>query len=261
MKTLLLKAAVASLVSKAGSCAKLTVILLMLPMLAFATKEDGKLDIERFADNVWLYHSYMQTEDWGLVSSNGLVVVDHDDAYIIDTPWSEEHTIDLLNWIETHGFTPKASISTHFHLDRSAGIAVLNNRNIATWASKQTNQLLAEQGWAQASHEFEGDEASLLDGVIEAYYPGPGHAMDNIVVWLPSSKILHGGCIIREMDTQGLGYTADGSVPDWFNSIENIIQRYPLVEVVIPGHGEPGGAELLAHTKELTEQFAKAEVQ
>lgn len=241
-------------VGKVGLCASLAMIFILLPALALAGKEDGKLDIAAFADNVWLYHSHMKTDDWGLVSSNGLVVVDQGDAYIIDTPWSEQDTLDLLAWIETQGFTPKASITTHFHLDRSAGISVLNERNIDTWASRQTNQLLAQQGWAKASHEFEGDEFSLLDGVIEAYYPGPGHAMDNIVVWLPQAKILDGGCMIREISTTSLGHTNDGSVPDWANSVEKVIQRYPQVEAVIPGHGQPGGAELLDHTQELTKQ-------
>jgi len=248
-------------VSKLELCKKLVMICMLLPALALANKEDGKLDIAAFADNIWLYHSYMKTDNFGLVSSNGLVVVDQGDAYIIDTPWSAQDTLDLLAWIEAQGFTPKASITTHFHLDRSAGISVLNDRNIDTWASKQTNQLLALQGWAPASHEFEGDEFSLLDGVIEAYYPGPGHAMDNIVVWLPQAKILDGGCMIREMSTTSLGYTDDGSVPDWSNSVENVIQRYPQVKTVIPGHGQPGGAELLRHTRELTKQQVRVKVQ
>jgi len=36
----------------------------------------------------------------------------------------------------------RAGMSTHFHLDRSAGIAVLNEHSIDTYASQQTNQLL-----------------------------------------------------------------------------------------------------------------------
>ena len=227
------------------------VIFLLLPALALANKQDGQLEITAFADNVWLFHSYMQTDDFGLVSSNGLVVVDQGDAYMIDTPWSENDTLALLDWIKAQGFTPKASISTHFHLDRSAGIAVLNQRKIDTWASKQTNKLLAQQGWAQATHEFAGDEFSLLEGVIEAYYPGPGHAMDNIVVWLPKAGILDGGCLIRSLDTTSLGYTEDGSVADWANSVGNILRRYTQVLVVVPGHGQSGGAELLTHTQQL----------
>ena len=240
--------------SRTDLCKLLAMVLVLLPAVAFANHENGQLDIAPFADNVWLYHSYMQTDDFGLVSSNGLVVVDEGDAYIIDTPWSEKDTIVLLDWIEAQGFTPKASISTHFHLDRSAGISVLNERKIDTWASKQTNQLLVQQGWAQANHEFEGDELSLLEGVIEAYYPGPGHTMDNIVVWLPKAGILDGGCLIREMSTTSLGYTADGSVPDWADSVENVIQRYRQVKTVIPGHGQPGNAALLVHTQELANQ-------
>lgn len=230
---------------------------LLLPALASANEQDGKLEIAPFADNIWLYHSYMQTENWGLVSSNGLVVVNEGDAYIIDTPWSEEDTEVLLDWIEEQGWQAKASISTHFHLDRSAGIAVLNKRSIDTYASHQTNQLLKEQGWAMATNEFEDENFSLLDGVIETYYPGPGHAMDNIVVWLPQAQILDGGCMIRESATQSLGYTADGSVADWVESVQNVIDQFPGIVQVIPGHGQPGGPELLKHTQDLARQAAQ----
>ena len=230
---------------------------LSFPLLASADEQDGKLEIAPFADNIWLYHSYMQTEDWGLVSSNGLVVVNEGDAYIIDTPWSEADTETLLDWIKAQGWNTKASISTHFHLDRSAGISVLNERSIDTYASQQTNQKLEEQGWAMASNEFDGDSFSLLDGVIEAYYPGPGHAMDNIVVWLPQAQILDGGCMIREAATKSLGYTADGSVSAWADSVQNVIDQFPGIVQVIPGHGQPGGPELLTHTQSLAREGAQ----
>jgi len=246
-KGMLKKLVVTVMASSVLSCG------LFFPAMATANRQDGKLEITPFADNIWLYHSYMQTDDWGLVSSNGLVVVNEGDAYIIDTPWSETDTEVLLDWIEEQGWQPKASISTHFHLDRSAGIAVLNERSIDTYASHQTNQLLAEQGWAMATKEFDTEKFSLLDGVIEAYYPGPGHAMDNIVVWLPQAQILDGGCMIRELSTKSLGYTEDGSVEDWAHSVQNVIDQFPDIVQVIPGHGQPGGPELLTHTQELAE--------
>lgn len=230
------------------------IFVLLLSALASASEQDGRLEITPFADNIWLHHSYMQTDEWGVVSSNGLVVVHEKDAYIIDTPWSEADTEVLLDWIAEQSWQAKASISTHFHLDRSAGIAVLNERSIDTYASHQTNRLLKEQGWAMATQEFDDDSFKLLAGVIEAYYPGPGHAMDNIVVWLPQAQILAGGCLIRESATQSLGYTADGSVAAWADSVQNVIGRFPDIVQVIPGHGEPGGAELLTRTQDLAKQ-------
>jgi glyoxylase-like metal-dependent hydrolase (beta-lactamase superfamily II) len=240
-----------------GMFKKLLTMLLLLPALVWANKEDGQLEIAPFADNIWLFNSYMQTDDYGLVSSNGLVVVDEGDAYIIDTPWSEEDTEVLLDWIDEQGWHAKASISTHFHLDRSAGIAVLNARSIDTYASQQTNQLLKLQGWPMAKNAFDGDKFVLLEGAIEAYYPGPGHAMDNIVVWLPKAGVLDGGCMIRESASNTLGYTADGSVEDWADSVQNVIEEFPDIAQVIPGHGQPGGPELLTHTQDLARQGAK----
>jgi hypothetical protein len=33
-----------------------------------------------------------------------------------------------------------------------------------------------------------------------------------------------------------------------------VLERYPRAEVVVPGHGDPGGRELLARTLDLAQQ-------
>ena len=35
------------------------------------------------------------------------------------------------------------------------------------------------------------------------------------------------------------------------NAVGRLQKRYSQTELVVPGHGEPGGRELLAHTLEL----------
>lgn len=40
----------------------------------------------------------------------------------------------------------------------------------------------------------------------------------------------------------------------WLNSIRTIRRRYVKVEIVVPGHGEPGGSELLGQPLVLLEE-------
>jgi glyoxylase-like metal-dependent hydrolase (beta-lactamase superfamily II) len=73
------------------------------------------------------------------------------------------------------------------------------------------------------------------------------------VVWVPEAKVLFGGCAVREAATSSAGNTADADMASWPEAIRRVRARYPEAEVVVPGHGEPGDAELLDHTIELLE--------
>ena len=44
------------------------------------------------------------------------------------------------------------------------------------------------------------------------------------------------------------GNVADADLAEWPTSVERIQKHYPEAEVVIPGHGLPGGLDLLQHT-------------
>ncbi|MCW9000362.1 MAG: metallo-beta-lactamase, partial [Kangiellaceae bacterium] len=156
--------------------------ILLSTKLVYAEEQIPAIKIEKLAEGVFLHKSYQMTKGWGLVSSNGLVILDDKNAYIIDTPWSESDTGELVSWIKKRGYKPAASISTHSHDDRSAGIAWLNSKSIPTYASKLTNELLLQEGKALATHSFDETEFWMVEDLIEAYYPGGGHTIDNIVV-------------------------------------------------------------------------------
>jgi metallo-beta-lactamase class B len=78
--------------------------------------------------------------------------------------------------------------------------------------------------------------------------------MDNIIVWLPDEKILFPGCMVKEMRSNNLGNIADGNVKEYPNTIQKVINKFPTAKIVIPGHGQIGGIELLRHTIELAKQ-------
>lgn len=205
------------------------------------------LEIKKIDQGVYLHTSYENYPSWGLVASNGLVLVDGKDAYIIDTPATVKDTEVLVQWINAQGFTAKASISTHFHDDSTIGIAYLNSKSIPTYASEQTNELLDKKGAVQATQSFSKNPYWLLKNKIEAFYPGAGHTPDNLVVWLPKQKILFGGCFVKP---EGLGNLSHAVIADWPGSAEKLIARYQDAKIVVPGHGAMGDASLLEKTRQ-----------
>lgn len=226
-------------------------ILLLQPCVNLVNSQTPEIKITQLTDNVYQHISYKKVEKFGIVGASGLVVIEGNNAYIIDTPWSKEDTVSLLGWIRTKGFTVKSSISTHFHEDAAGGVPFLNDLSIKTYATSLTNKLLKAEGLEKANNEISDDNFVLVDGLIEVYYPGPGHTQDNIVIWLPKQKILFGGCLVKSLNNQSMGYTGDASIKDWPLSIQNLINKYPIVEVVVPGHGGVGDIRLLEHTKQL----------
>lgn len=233
---------------------KFPVVFLMLLMIAekaFPGSENRELEISFLDRGVYLHTSFKHIEGYGLVGSNGLVVLEEGKAYIVDTPWSPEDTEKLVGWVEDKGYVVKSGLSTHSHEDRAGGIGFLNSESVTTYTSELTDRILKESGKERAEITFSGSGFSLGSGLIEIFYPGAGHTVDNLVVWLPKSKILFGGCLVRSVSDENLGYVGEASIDSWEGSIDNLIARYPEAGLVVPGHGLQGGVELLKHTKRL----------
>ncbi len=209
--------------------------------------EVPELEIEKLTDGVYIHKSFQVLEKYGIVSSNGLIAVENKHAFIIDTPWSAQDTESLVKWIKSKGYTLIGSVSTHFHEDRTAGIKWLNDHKIPTYASKLTNQILEKKGKQKAQISFSGRAFNLPESALETYFPGEGHTIDNIVIWLPSSNTLFGGCLVRDL-TENLGYLGDAHTKAWPATIKQLLKKYPNVNLVVPGHGDVGSQELLHHT-------------
>ena len=100
-------------------------------------------------------------------------------------------------------------------------------------------------------HSLEGLSSSgdaVRFGPVELFYPGAAHSTDNLVVYVPSANVLYGGCAVHELSSTSAGNVADADLAEWPTSVERIQKHYPEAEVVIPGHGLPGGLDLLQHT-------------
>ncbi|MCG7533179.1 subclass B1 metallo-beta-lactamase [Psychrobium sp. MM17-31] len=231
--------------------------LLLIPSLVFAysqgvnPQQAKNIKIKQLSDNVYQHISYKEVKPWGLVAASGLVVVNGADAHLIDTPWTTDATKELLAWIDAKELTVKSATVTHFHDDASGDLPLLNELKIPTYATTLTNKLLKLDSKQVSTHEITNSEFTLIDGVMEVFYPGAGHTKDNVVVWLPKEKMLFGGCFVKSLGSKHLGYTGDAVIADWPSSVDKVLKRYPAIERVVPGHGKVGDASLLTHTKKL----------
>ena len=211
-----------------------------------------------------------------------LVRTGPEDMMLVDTPWEEEGTRLLLEWVRREfGEIRLTAVNTHYHLDNLGGNAVLVERGIPVWGSEMTARLFAEKAAANVQRtiamlrgsgrekfaeafgrvrlrppdhlfsETAGLELRSGDGMAVLFYPGPAHTLDNIVVYFPSRRLLFGGCMIRSMDSEALGSHPEGDTSAWPASALRVLERFPELRIVVPGHGFWGGAELIRHTVEL----------
>ncbi len=213
------------------------------------------LTITPINDTVFLHQSSRFVEGYGDVTGNGLIVVADSTAYLVDTPWDRDDILVIQTWLDQRSLTLAGVIATHSHDDAGGNLDIFHRQLIPTWASTLTNDFLLEKDEEAATHAFTDAETVLAD-TIEVFYPGPGHTLDNIVVWLPKQRLLFGGCFIRALETNSMGYTAEGDVKQWGSSAQRVMDRYPTIQTVVPGHGEIGTVEMILKTQRMAEQAA-----
>lgn len=204
--------------------------------------------VRRLAPGVWL-HETRAGADWGNVPANGLLIEDGEESLLVDTGWNVRQTELLLTWARDTLHRPvRAAVVTHFHVDRTAGVPVLAARGIPVHGLEDTAKLASTNGSPAPTQTFSGERTL---GPIELFFPGAAHARDNLVVWHRASGMLFGGCAVKDGDAKGLGNVADADLSAWPASIDRMRQRFPEARTVVPGHGQPGGPELLTHTQAL----------
>lgn len=217
---------------------------------------NNDLQIIKLTNTCYLYTGWADMGKWGRIGSNGLVVVAKGKAFLIDSPTIESQTVELAWWFDKNlDVKFESFVPGHWHDDCVGGMAWLNRNKVKTYACNKTNNILASKGGEQAVESF-SDSLTLAVGNIniELYFLGGGHTTDNIVVWIPSEKLLFGGCMIKDIEATNIGNTSDAApLNEWLQTIERIEQKFPDVKCIIPGHGKIGGKELLKHTKQIIE--------
>ena len=211
----------------------------------------------RVSPNVWIHTTTHVLDGIGFYPANGAIVVGNNEALLIDTGWGDADASTILAAWDRLGKPPVTqALVTHFHSDRVGGIGLLTKRGIPVYGNPLTIGLALDAGLPvpRPLHEVEKSKQRL--GTVEVFYPGSGHTIDNIVVWVPSDGILFGGCLVKAMTAPDLGNLADAVVPAYPETIGHVMSTY-RPRRVIPGHGTIAG-DSLSHTLALAKTAAAA---
>lgn len=210
------------------------------------------LVVSQIAGHSYVHTSFLQTNDFGKVPCNGLVVRNGNDVIIFDTPTNDKSAAALIKWIqETLHCKISAVIPTHFHNDCLGGLGVFHEQGIPSYAYFKTIALAKENNFTVPQNSF--CDSLILnagDEQVIASFRGEGHTRDNVVGYFPVDHIMFGGCLIKELGA-GKGYLGDANVTDWSGTVEWLKKSYPDVRIVVPGHGAPGDKRLLDYTTDL----------
>jgi len=212
------------------------------------------LIIQKLSNHVYSHTSFLNTDTFGKVPCNGMLVINKNEAIVFDTPADNSSSKELIDYVnkKLHS-TIKALVPTHFHEDCIGGLEIFNKNKISSYASNKTIELLKNKKRKNIDIIKSFNDSLILnvgDKKLYAIYFGEGHTKDNIIGYFPEDKAIFGGCLIKELNANK-GNLEDANTKEWSKTVQKIKLKYPQIEIVIPGHGKCGGAELFDYTIQL----------
>ena len=217
--------------------------------------QSKSLVIIHLTQNVYVHTTYLQSETFGHVPCNCMIVAGKKNAVVFDTPAGDTAARELIGWIQDKlNKTIQAVVPTHFHGDCLGALHVFHQHNIPSYAHAPTIALARQRNFPLPAQDFE--DSLIIDlgrKKLVVKFFGEGHTADNVVAYVPGDDVLFGGCLVKALGA-GKGNLEDATQPEWSNTVEKVKKAYPSVKWVIPGHGPSGDAALLDFTIRLFDE-------
>jgi len=208
---------------------------------ASTLQSDYPTKLQKIVEGVWVHTSTYTFPGGDIVPSNGLIVEEEDGLILVDTAWGEMATASLL----------------------LAGVDILERNGVEVISHPDTARLSALKGTPLPNSSVSAlatAPSRAKFGMVEVAYPGHGHTKDNLVVYVPSAKVLFAGSLIRGGDQKALGNSHDADLTAWKNSLGWTKATYKEAKWVVPGHGKGGNLSLLDMTfKLVSDKLAETE--
>ena len=195
--------------------------------------------------------------------SVGLVIGDSD-ALVVDTRSDPGQGAELRAAVRQVTSRPCIVVLTHAHFDHCLGTAAFLPTTV--WAHPRCRDDLARGGavqhaealaWYRAQHK--PYDAALVRPVVPdrliaqdveldlggrrvlLTHPGRGHTDHDVAVWSPDTGVLFAGDLVE----QGADPDFTDAFPlDWPTAVTKLLGMTP--RTVVPGHGDPVAAEVVA---------------
>ena len=192
-----------------------------------------------------------------LFPANGMYLVTSKGAVMIDAPWDTTQFQPLLDSIAIkHKKNVIMCIATHYHEDRTGGLAFLQQKGVKTYTTKKTDELSKKYNQRTAAFLMDKDTSfNIGSHLFEVYYAGEGHTADNIVVWFGKEKVLYGGCLVKSTEAASLGNLEDANTKAWVTTIQKLQNKFAHPAFIIPGHQGWTSNQSLIHTLALLKEY------
>ena len=213
--------------------------------------------------------TYTARDEGGAASSH--LISGENEAILVDAQLRRVDAENVVETIRATGKILRLVFVTHPHADRYFGASVIRQTFpdvpvLATPAVAAAIRRTRAAEEARLRTELPGalpetimipepyDEETLhLEGRELRIQPlGAGESPNSAVLYVPGDKALIAGDLV----SNGVHlWLADGQVNGWLQDLQAVLELGP-VETIYPGHGAPGGKELLAQTDRYIRLFA-----
>ena len=187
--------------------------------------------------------------------SNAAFVVTPEGVVVIDALGSPALAKRLLNEIAQITAKPVTHVLvTHYHADhiyglqtfKSMGAKIVAHRAALTYLHSETARLRLENSreelapWinsqtklVEADQWIDSETAIAVGGVVFSIKPvGPSHTPEDVVVYLPSEKILFVGDLVFR---NRIPYVGQANSRQWITALDSLLSFDTAV--IVPGHG------------------------
>lgn len=215
-------------------------------------KISDDLELKQISNHCYIHISYTLFENGNRIPANGLIYTNNGKAYIIDTPWTNELTQSLIKYLQdSMQVSIEGVIASHWHVDCMGGLEAVHKAGIKSYAYQLTTEICKKENLPIPQFTFQDSLILGTNNELMLKYLGPGHTEDNIVVYIPSEKILFAGCMAKTLNWNSLGFTEDANIPKWPATLRKVKASFPDAKIIIPGHGDYGGLDIIDHTLTL----------
>jgi cyclase len=227
----------------------------------FVARTDAKPEtIAQIAPGVWFREGDLQ----GLGHCNNIVIEMKDYLIVVDANFPSGARATMEDVKRVSSKPVRYVFDTHHHGDHSYGNAVWTNAGATTLAYRGVAEEMRRYEparWQQTAKQrkdvadmrrasveppqqtFDDNLFVLDDGArkVEFHFFGWAHTRGDGFVYLPKEQIL---CTGDAVVNGPYNYTADGNIGNW-PEVVRAAQKLK-VKTVLPGHGVPGGPEVMA---------------
>ncbi len=224
----------------------------------YGQAEKVKLKISHLTGDFYVYTTYNTYEE-SRVPANGMYLVTDNGVVMFDTPWDTTQFQPLLDSVQLkHNKRVVMCFATHWHSDKTAGLEYYRQQGIKTYTTVLTDELSKKNNKKRAEFLMTKDTVFHIGQYsFETYYPGEGHTTDNIVIWFEKEKILYGGCLIKGVDAENLGYLGDANVTEYASTLKKVQRKCRKPRFIIIAHSDWRNINSLKHSIMMAEELKK----